>query len=291
MAERIPAARPERRAVPRGTWVGALLHPVYGLLRFIGAHVRDFYAAIGAFLLLGLALLIGAVLGFSALAEEVAEGDVQRVDDAVLLWMNGHANPTLDAAALEITALGGVVVVWTVILISSVFLWQTKHRWSVFLLAVAVLGGNAINFTLKGLFDRPRPQLFEWRTPFAPHSSFPSGHSTTAVVLYITLAYLLARLEPSRAMRRLTLGVAGVLVVLIGASRVYLGVHHPSDVLAGFALGLAWATFCALGIEAIRFFRTKKPEVARQEKGLEKGTAPLQDAVTGGDEGGRTVTP
>ena len=280
MAERIPAARPERRAEPRGRWGGALLRPVFGLLRFIGAHVRDFHAAIGAFLFVGLALLIGATLAFTAIADEVSEGDVQRIDDSILLWMNAHANPTLDAAALEITALGGVAVVWTVILISSVFLWQTKHRWSVFLLWVAVIGGNAINFTLKGLFGRPRPQLFEWRTPFAPHSSFPSGHSTTAVVLYITLAYLLARLQPSRLMRRLTLAVAGVLAVLIGVSRVYLGVHHPSDVLAGFTRGLAWATFCALGIEAVRFFRAKKPEVAEQEKGLEKGTTPLRDAVT-----------
>ena len=281
MAERIPEGRAERRSPVRNTWIGKLLSPVFGLLRFIAPRVRDFYAAVGIFLFVGLALLMGAVLGFAGLAEVVAEGEVQAIDDSILLWMNAHANPTLDAAALEITALGGVVVVWTVIFISSVFLWQTKHKYSVFLLWIAVLGGNAINFTLKGLFARPRPQLFEWRVPFAPHSSFPSGHSTTAVVLYITLAYLIARLEPSRLMRRLTLAVALVLVLLIGSSRVYLGVHHPSDVLAGFTVGLAWATFCALGIEAIRFFRSKKPEVAQEEEGLEKGTEPLQEAVSG----------
>lgn len=285
MAERIPEAHPERRAQPRGGWIGTLLRPIFGLLRLIAPHVRDFYAAVGIFLFVGLALLMGGALAFAGLAEVVSDGEIQAIDDSILLWMNRHANPTLDAAALEITALGGVVVVWTVILISSVFLWQTKHHYSVYLLWIAVLGGNAINFTLKGLFARPRPQLFEWRVPFAPHSSFPSGHSTTAVVLYITLAYLLARLEPSRRMRRLTLAVAALLVFLIGASRVYLGVHHPSDVLAGFAVGLAWATFCALGIEAIRFFRNRKPEVVEEEKGLEKGTAPLQDAVSGGEPG------
>jgi undecaprenyl-diphosphatase len=281
MTERKPGVRHERRSTPRGAWIGALLHPVFGLLRLIGAHVRDFHAAVGVFLFIGLALLLGALFAFAGLAEVVSEGEVQAIDDAILLWMNGHANPTLDAAALEITALGGVVVVWTVIVISSVFLWQTRHHYSVFLLWIAVLGGNTINFTLKGLFARPRPELFEWRVPFAPHSSFPSGHSTTAVVLYVTLAYLLARLQPSRLMRRITLAVAALLVVLIGASRVYLGVHHPSDVLAGFTVGLAWATFCALGIEAIRFFRSKKPDVVEQEKDLSKGTEPLQDAVSG----------
>jgi undecaprenyl-diphosphatase len=280
MAQRIPRVGPERRAAARGTWVGKLLHPVFGLLRWIAPHVRDFHAAVGIFLFIGLALLIGAVIAFTALADVVSEGQVQSIDDSILLWLNAHANPTLDAAALEITALGGVAVVWMVILVSSVFLWQTRHHYSVLLLWVAVLGGNAINFTLKAEFDRPRPQLFEWRVPFAPHSSFPSGHSTTAVVLYATLAYLLARLEPSRTMRRLTLAVAGLVILLIGSSRVYLGVHHPSDVLAGFAVGLAWATFCALGIEAIRFFRAKKPDVEEHEKDLQKGTAPIQEAVT-----------
>jgi undecaprenyl-diphosphatase len=279
MSQSTPTSRPERRAATRGSWIGKLLNPVFGLLRWIGPHVRDFYAAVGAFLVIGLALLIGAVLAFTALADLVSEGQVQSIDDSILLWMNAHANPTLDAAALEITALGGVAVVWMVIFISSMFLWQTRHHYSVFLLWIAVLGGNAINFTLKGLFARPRPELFEWRVPFAPHSSFPSGHSTTAVVLYATLAFLIARLEPSRVTRRLTLGIAGLVILLIGISRVYLGVHHPSDVLAGFTVGLAWSAFCALGIEAIQFFRAKKPDVAAHEKDLAKGTQPIQEAV------------
>lgn len=92
-----------------------------------------------------------------------------------------------------------------------------------------------------------------------------------AMVMYATLAYLVARLESTPALRRLTFVFAAILVSLIGASRMYLGVHYPSDVLGGFLIGLAWATFCALGIEAIRYFRRRKPGVERVEHDLDAG--------------------
>lgn len=257
------------------------MRPVFGLLRWIAGHVRGFYGAVGAFLLIGLALFVGGVLAFGWIAELVGEGRTQAVDDAILLWINQHENETLTAAALEFTALAGVAVVWMVILIASVFLWTTHHRYSVALLWVSYVGASLINFTIKATYGRPRPDVFEWLTPMAGHSSFPSGHSTTAVSVFATLAYLIARLETTRHLRRVTLSIALVVILLIGASRMYLGVHYPSDVVAGFALGLAWATFCALGIEAIRYFRGRRPEVAREEEGLEAGTAAIQDAVRG----------
>jgi undecaprenyl-diphosphatase len=95
----------------------------------------------------------------------------------------------------------------------------------------------------------------------------------SAMVCYATLAYLVARLEPSLFLRRFTFGVAAVIVVAIGLSRMYLGVHYPTDVLAGFTMGLAWASFCALGIEAVRYFRYRKPDVAVQEKDLDATAA------------------
>jgi undecaprenyl-diphosphatase len=270
---------PERRRAPRSPAAERWLRPVFALLRWIGAHVRGFHAAVGVFLLLGLALLVGAALSFAGLAELVEEGATQRADEAILLWMDSHAHPWLDAFALEVTALAGVAVVWLVLLLASLFLWQSRHRYSVLLLWVSYLGASLINFTVKAMYERPRPQLFEWRTPMAGHSSFPSGHSTTAVAVFAMLAYLIVRLEPTRSLRRLTLALAGVVIVLIGASRLYLGVHYPSDVVAGFALGLAWATFCALGIEAIRYFRSRSPGVERAERDLERGTAPIRDAL------------
>lgn len=269
---------PERRAERRGG-LDSALGPFFGLLRWIGSHVKGFHAAVGVFLTLGFAVVALAVLAFAGIAALVAEGATQRVDNAVLLWLNERATPGLDATALEVTALGSGFVIWMLVLIASVFLWTMRHRYSAALLWIALLGGSLLNSILKSLFDRPRPDLFEWRTPYAGHSSFPSGHSMTAMTVYATLAYLIVRLEPSRRVRRLTLGVFALVVLLVGVSRLYLGVHYPSDVLAGYLAGFFWATVCALGLEAFRYFRGRNPEAEAQEKDLEKGTEPIRDAV------------
>jgi undecaprenyl-diphosphatase len=211
----------------------------------------------------------------------VMEGDTLPFDRAVLLWMNRHATPPLTGLALDVTALGAGTVVWLVVIIASVYLWVSRHRWSAALLWVSILGSGLINTIMKLFFQRERPHLFPWRVPYAGLSSFPSGHSMTSMVCYATLAYLIARLVPSRFLRRFTIFVAALIIVLIGLSRMYLGVHYPTDVAAGFIMGLAWASFCALGLEAVRFFRHRQPEVAAQEKDLEATAA---DGPEGGDE-------
>jgi undecaprenyl-diphosphatase len=276
----------ERREREREPWAGRLLRPLYAVLRWIDRHVRGLHAALGVFLLLGFVTLVAAVLAFAGIAALVQEGVTQRADEAILLWMNGHASPQLTEVALEVTSLGSTAMVWMTLAIASAFLWTARHHYSVLLLWVAMAGGTVINLTLKGIFARPRPHLFPWRTEMVGHSSFPSGHALTAVVLYATLAYLLARLGSTRALRRITLAVALLVILLIGLSRLYLGVHYPSDVLAGFIVGLGWSTFCALGIEAIRYFRQRKPGHPLQEEDLEEGTAPIRDAVEGHGGGG-----
>lgn len=270
----------ERRSEARAGRNGPILGPFFGLLRWIGSHFRGFHAALGAYLIAGLAAILVSIVIFGTTASLVSRGRTQQLDERILLWLDAHATPWLDGAALEVTALAGVAVVWLVLMLATVFLWRTQHRYSALLLWVSYVGASLINFTLKAMYDRPRPALFEWRTPMAGHSSFPSGHSTTAVAVFASLAYLIVRLEPTRSMRRMTLAIAAIVITLIGASRLYLGVHYPSDVIAGFMVGLAWATFCALGIEAVRYFRTKKPDVGEDEKDIEKGTAPIRDAVT-----------
>lgn len=275
--------RKRKEAWPPTRPPGPVRRALLPVLRLIGEHVRGFYAAVGVFLLAGLALMLVLVIGFTALAEAMVEGHTTRIDEDVLRWMDRNGTATLDVLALEITSLGSGVVVLTMAAVASVFLWVSRHRYSVVMLWVAMLGSAILSSTLKAFFDRERPQIFPWRTPHAGEASFPSGHSMTAMVGYATLAYLIARLEPSPLLRRLTFGVAALIIVLVGLTRMYLGVHWPSDVLGGFAIGLAWASFCALGIEAVRYFRTRRPEVAHEEKGIAEA-ADGSGGSAGGEE-------
>jgi undecaprenyl-diphosphatase len=260
----------ERRAQERGGALRRLLDVIYPILRWIEHHVRGFYAAVGLFLAVGFVLALVAILGFAVLVDAVQAGETQRFDETVLLWLHARSVPWLEWAALEFTALGNTVVVWITMFIASTFLWVTRHRYSAALLWVAIIGAGILSSSLKMAFNRPRPQLFEWGAEYAGLSSFPSGHATAAVAVYATLAYLVARLEPTRLLRRLTLGFTAAVILLIGLSRMYLGVHYPSDVLAGYLAGFIWATFCATAIEAVRYFRDRKRGVEEQEKDLDQ---------------------
>jgi undecaprenyl-diphosphatase len=124
----------------------------------------------------------------------------------------------------------------------------------------------AINGIVKLGFDRPRPQIFEWGAD-PVSSSFPSGHAMSATIVYGTVAYLAARLIRRRWMRWLTLASAALLIVAIGASRLYLGVHYPSDVLAGMTLGVAWSAFCMATLEGIQVAGKRyRPEILEHEE-------------------------
>jgi undecaprenyl-diphosphatase len=269
MNTRLPRPLPERRAEPRSGPVNKLRDGLFRLLRLIGDHVQGFYAAVGVFLVAGLALVTLAAAGFALIARAVVEGQTQQFDDAILTWMGNNGAPWLDVAALELTALGARIVVYMVVLVASAFLWQSRHHYSAALLWVSVIGAGLINSVLKISFNRPRPDVFPWRTQHVGLASFPSGHAMTSIVVYGTLAFLIARLAPTKWLRRLVWTVAMLVVVTVGLSRLYLGVHYPSDVLAGFVIGGAWAIICALGMEAVRYFRTRRPEVVVEEKDLD----------------------
>ena len=278
----------ERRARRRGGHLGGALHALYGLIRWIGAHVRDFYAAVGLFLLVGLGGSGLALAFFAFIAERMASGATQRFDEAVILWMHRYQNDVFDGLALLGAGLGSKGATWIVLVVGTVGFWRSRHHYSAFLLWAALIGGRFLNSELKAFFDRPRPTFFQEDVEllgitigFPTSPSFPSGHAITSVIIFGTLAYLVIRLEPTVHQRRVTLVVAGSVILLIGLSRMYLGVHYPSDVIAGYLAGFAWATSCALAIEAIRFFRTKKPDVVREEKDLEKGLQPIRETIEG----------
>lgn len=238
---------------------------VFAAIRGIRAVAHNFYATFGIFLVGGALLALGGLYLFVNFADHVNSGSTQAFDDTVLRWISEQRTPILDRVMLEITFLGTGTVVMMVVTISGMFLWLTNHRYSALLLLISSAGGILLNNLLKAGFSRPRPQVVEWGTTVVS-SSFPSGHAMSAAVVYGTVAYLAARLQSRRLHRTTTLLLAGVLIILISISRLYLGVHYPSDVTAGVIIGLAWAGFCMATLEAIQLFaRNRAPQVLKHE--------------------------
>jgi membrane-associated phospholipid phosphatase len=222
---------------------------IFGGLRSLGVRANSFYATVGVFLVIGVVIAIAGTLAFAEVGEWVQKGITQSFDVAVLEWMHQHHSPLLTQVATELTYLGTGTVVMMIVAVAALFLWHTQHKHSARLLLAAVAGNIILNGVLKLAFHRARPTVFEWQTT-AVSSSFPSGHAMSATVCYGTVAYLVIRLEKHRWSRVLTGIAAVVLILLICTTRLYLGVHYPSDVIAGMLVGLAWAGFCMATLEA-----------------------------------------
>jgi undecaprenyl-diphosphatase len=238
---------------------------VYRGLRVSYKYAHSFTTALGVFLVVGALVAIGGTYAFANLAELVREGYTQSFDEAVLRWMERHQTPWLEQLMLEVTMLGTWIVVGSIVGIAGLFLWLTRHKYSALLLLVATIGGIGLNTILKIGFARPRPQVFEWGTHVSS-SSFPSGHAMSSAVVFMTVAYLAARLQKTHTARIVTLVVAGIIVAAICFSRMYLGVHYPSDVTAGVIIGLSWAAFCMATLEAIqRFAKRNAKQVLEDE--------------------------
>ena len=239
---------------------------LYATFRFVARHASNFYTALGIVLVAGAAVCVAATWMFVKLADVVREGATQQFDEAVLRWMASHQVPWVQHTMFEITLLGTGLVLMMTVAVAATFLWLTDHRFSALLLVIATWGGVAINALLKSSFDRPRPQVFEWGAQVLT-SSFPSGHAMTATITYGTVAYLAARLQRRRLTRAITLFVAGLMIGVICVSRLYLGVHYPSDVVAGALMGLAWTAFCMATLEGIQVFgRRFRPAILEHEE-------------------------
>jgi undecaprenyl-diphosphatase len=181
------------------------------------------------------------------LADEVAEGDTRAFDERVLLALRVAGNPAdpigprwFEEMMRDFTAIGGTGVLVLMVLAVAGFLTLTGKGYAALAVIVAVSGGTLLSQTMKWAYARPRPEL-------APHgaeiytASFPSGHAMMSAIVYLTLGAMLARTQSSQAVKAYIISVAIFLTVLVGTSRVYLGVHWPTDVLAGWALGALWA--------------------------------------------------
>jgi undecaprenyl-diphosphatase len=203
-------------------------------------------------MMLGSLCVVASTWGFVLLASEVSEGRTKSFDDRLLLALRVPGDPArpigpdwLPETARDVTAIGGPLVLWLATFAVAGFLALDRRYAAMGFLLVATLGGWALSLVLKSAFERPRPEL-------VPHlmrvyfSSFPSGHSMMSAVVFGTLGSLLSSMVTKRRLKFYFLGLAATLSVLVGASRVYLGVHYPTDVLAGWSAGLAWATLCWL---------------------------------------------
>jgi len=200
---------------------------------------------IGAFIAMGIAAL--GAFAFMAIADEALEGDTHAFDESILKALRepGDASNPIGPAWLadmmaDLTALGGIAVL-TLLVVGVVFYLLSVGKRGTALLVGGAVGSGAILSTLLKLgFDRPRPDLVA-HLSHAYSSSFPSGHAMLSAVTYLTLGVLLARAHERRRTKIIVMTYGVTLTVLIGLSRIYLGVHWPTDVMAGWALGAAWA--------------------------------------------------
>lgn len=202
-------------------------------------------------LLTALAAVIG-VLAFLVIADNVTEGAPGHIDERLLLVLREPGDPTdplgprwLEEAGRDITALGGYAVLGLLVTLVVVYELMSRRHGAAVLVLAATLGGLLVSHLLKGLYDRPRPDLVPHLTHVST-SSFPSGHAMLSAVVYLTLGALLARLVDGWWAKLYFIGAALGLTGLVGLSRIYLGVHYPTDVLAGWAAGLSWAIGCWL---------------------------------------------
>jgi undecaprenyl-diphosphatase len=219
------------------------------VFRWLNRRGATFLPALELGPLISIFVVAGGVLLFAGLMEMV-ESEPQAFDRAVLLVLRNPLDVShpigpdwLESIFRDITSLGGATVLTLMTVAVTGFLLVDGKRAAAALVLASVAGGAVLSTILKVAIARPRPDL-------VPHlvdvhtASFPSGHAMLSAVVYLTLGGLLSRVEGPRRMKIYVLCVAVILTVLIGLSRVYLGVHWPTDVLAGWCAGAAWATLC-----------------------------------------------
>lgn len=203
---------------------------------------------------------VGAVWAFLSVAEEVGEGETDQVDRALLLSLREAGDPNdpigprwFEEAMRDITALGGFTLLTVAVIVGTLMLIFHDRRREAAVFALTVILAQVSSEVLKAIYDRARPDLVT-HGGYAYSQSFPSGHSTMAAATFFTLATVVASVEARKRTKALIYGLAITFVVLVGVSRVYLGVHWPTDVVGGWALGAVWAllAWIVLGLLRVR---------------------------------------
>jgi phosphatidylglycerophosphatase B len=208
----------------------------------------DRLRAFGLPLLGALFVLAGSLWAFGLIVDEQIREEETRNDERLAEWLHGRATDPLTDVFRAITTLGNFMTLLVVTLIAVAVFWRRRERTDALFVALALLGAQVLSSGMKLGFRRERPFFPD---PLATESSFsfPSGHALVSLAVYGSIALVLARRLPSRGARAILLGFAGLLVLAIGFSRMYLGVHFLSDVLAGFAAGAAWLALLYVALE------------------------------------------
>jgi undecaprenyl-diphosphatase len=201
-------------------------------------------------LLASITIVSGLILAFLNIADGVADDDLAAFDQAILMMFRDPANVDQVVGPLwvhemvrDITALGSFSLLGLIVVGVCVYLLMLRLKSEALLVVISVLGGTLLSTVLKMGYNRPRPDLTAMSHQFT--ASFPSGHAMLSAVTFLTLGALLSKLAPTRSLRIYSFAAAIFLTLIVGTSRVYMGVHYPSDVLAGWCLGAAWALLCS----------------------------------------------
>ena len=226
-------------------------------LAWLGRHELGTLLAIGS--------LAAGVWLFAALADEVMEGGTRKLDRTLLLALRRPGDlqplgpPALLNAARDITALGGPSVLTLLTFAVSLFLALNGKKHMALFVCGSIGSGLLVSNLLKDSFDRPRPDIVPHEV-YAASYSFPSGHSMLSALTYLTLGAMLARSHKRKLLKAYFLLVGVFVTVLVGVTRVYLGVHWPTDVLAGWTAGAVWALLCWLLARWLQSRRALEPE-------------------------------
>lgn len=236
------------------------------VLRAPRAAFRTLAARVEIGVLAGVLGVAASLLVFVWLAGAILEGDTAAFDERILRALRAPGDPAdpigprwFEEMARDVTALGSTIVLTLVALGVVGFLVMLSKRGAAVLVLASVSGGTVLSYLLKAAFDRPRPDL-------VPHgatvytASFPSSHAMLSAVVYLTLGALLARVQPRRRLKIYLLCVPILITAAVGLSRVYLGVHWPTDVLAGWCAGAGWAAVCWLAALRLQRRGAVEPE-------------------------------
>jgi undecaprenyl-diphosphatase len=224
------------------------------------------------FRILAVFLIMALVVwGFAKAASEVAEGDTLAFDRWLLQGLRSPVDaavpagpPWLTKAMIDVTALGGVTVLTLITVLAAGYLAAARKTATALFLIAAIVGGATASTLLKLVFARPRPDLVAHLVS-VDSTSFPSGHAMNSAVTFLTIGALLSRAEKDRAVRIYLISAAIALTLVIGCSRVYLGVHWPSDVIAGWSVGATWAVLCSIVARTLQHRSRIEPAQDRAE--------------------------